>query len=326
MSRKKVLTLPMDDHIDNEHVVKTLRQLAASPILPHIIIYGPSGIGKSHLAKLFIQEYLETHGVSKAEHHKYVLAAPSSDDRGIKFIRTQVRDFAKECHKISSTDVDEVAGPLQIIFMDDCDTLPPLSQQALRRIMEQYDHRTAFVFVAKRINVFTDPIQSRCVLLPMAPVNVYPHAKQLASQFGCNIGPEALDKLVSLSVGNLRQFIQYLQILALVIGDEVVSIENVDMLCDSIPIDKIRILIQAYLTQDKDSIIKICVQMWEMGFPLSDVLNYIQNVSEMYSSYSDKDMLKINECIGMGSVMCIDNHVHLWDMISLFTKNIGVHR
>lgn len=315
--------LPMDEHIDNEPVVKTLRQLASAPTLPHIILYGPSGIGKTHLAKLFIREYLESHGISSAEHHKYVLAAPSSDDRGIKFIRTQVRDFAKECHKIASSDDD--TGPLQIIFMDDCDTLPPLSQQALRRIMEQYDHRTAFVFVAKRINVFTDPIQSRCVLLPMAPVNMYPYAKNLAAEFGCKIGEDALNKLVSLSVGNLRQFIQYLQILSLVLGEDEATCENIDALCDSIPIEKIRKLIYAYLNKDKPATIISCVQLWEMGYPLSDVLNYIQNVSEMYSSYSDEDMLRINECIGMGSVMCIDNHVHLWDMISLFTTHSLSH-
>lgn len=304
--------LPMDSHIDNKDIVEALRQLAGAPVLPHIILYGPSGIGKTNLAKLFIREYLDKFGVPPEEQHKFVLAVPSSDDRGIKFVRTQVRDFAKECHKYGEN------GPSQIIFMDDCDTLPPLSQQALRRIMEQYDRRTTFLFVANRINVFTDPIQSRCVVLRMAPVNVLPYAPALATEFGCKISETALNRLVTLSVGNLRQFIQYLQVLALVLGDKEATEEDIEALCDAPPLADVQELLAAFLSHDKEAVVRVSVKLWESGYPLSDLLNYIQIVCNVYSTYENTDMLKINECVGRGAVMCIDNHVHLWDMISLW--------
>jgi DNA polymerase III delta prime subunit len=320
----------MDSHIDNGDIVETLRQLASASVLPHIIIYGPSGIGKTNLAKLFIQEYLEMHGIPVEEHRKYILAVPSSDDRGIKFVRTQVRDFAKECHKQSSSsssssssgsDIVIHSAPSQIIFMDDCDTLPPLSQQALRRIMEQYDSRTAFIFVANRINVFTDPIQSRCVVLRMTPVNVLPYAGSLAAEFGCSIGATALNRLVTLSVGNLRQFIQYLQVLALVIGAEQEATEtDIEALCDAPPLIEVQQLLGAFLSGNNDNVTRVCIHLWESGYPLSDLLNYIQIVCNVYGTYNNEELLRINESVGRGAVMCIDNHVHLWDMISLWSS------
>jgi len=301
---------PMDTHIDNAEVVATLRSFIHAPVLPHIILYGPSGIGKTHLARMFIQEYFDVHGIPRDQQQKYTLAVPSSDDRGIKFVRTQVRDFAKEYHQGS-----------YIIFMDDCDTLQVLSQQALRRIMEQHDSKTSFIFVANRINVFIDPIQSRCVVLRMTPVNMRPQAIRLAAEAGCNIKPSALSRLVALSVGNLRQFVQYLQVLALVLGDKQAIESDIEELCDAPPVKEIQELLSAHLAGDKLRVITACVLLWEKGFPLPDLLNYIQTVCNVYGGYDNENTLRINECVGRGAIMCIDNQVHLWDMIALFSSN-----
>ncbi len=310
----------MDSHIENAEVVATLRRLAAAPVLPHIILYGPSGIGKTHLARLFIREYLGSRGVPPEKYARHILAVPSSEDRGIKFVRTQVRDFAKETHRIATGEGASSTGtPVsQIILMDDCDTLPVLSQQALRRIMEQHESQTAFIFIANRINVFIDPIQSRCVVLHMTPVNVQPYATRLADEYGCCISTEALNHLVKLSVGNLRQFTNYLHVLSLVLGDREATEKDVEQLCDGPPVAMIQQLLAAYLSGNTNAAVKCCVSLWEAGYPLQDVINYVQIVCNVYVSYDNDEMLRINECVGEGSVMCIDNRVSLWDSIALF--------
>ena len=85
----------------------------------------------------------------------------SDVDRGIKTIREKLADFTRGAPK--------KRGILRWVIIDDADTLPEVSQQALRRPMEQYAHLTCFLFIAKNMECLIHALQSRCQPVCFSP-------------------------------------------------------------------------------------------------------------------------------------------------------------
>jgi DNA polymerase III delta prime subunit len=133
-------------------------------ILPHLMFFGPPGCGKTAMARYFLTAYLLHHGVPREEHKDYILALSSVDDRGIGTVRGQLTEFVRRTRRYKQAKV--------WVWMDDADSVPVVSQQALRRILENYDGQARFLFVASGPEPFIEPLQSRCVMLQFMPVNL----------------------------------------------------------------------------------------------------------------------------------------------------------
>ena len=96
--------------------------------LPHIFITGPPGSGKT----TFLEDLMDLMKKEAPFKIESILWLTSEKDRGIHTIRDKVNDFCKRTHSVPNT--------LRFIVIDDADTLPLISQQALRRPMETYHH------------------------------------------------------------------------------------------------------------------------------------------------------------------------------------------
>ena len=57
-----------------------------------------------------------------------------------------------------------------MIVIDDADTLPLISQQALRRPMETFNHLTRFIFASRHAGHLIEPLRSRCLTLELEPI------------------------------------------------------------------------------------------------------------------------------------------------------------
>lgn len=110
--------------------------------IPHLILIGPPGTGKTSLASVIINE-LDCE----------VLELNGSDERGIDTIREKVKDFAR----IGST-------KMKIIFMDESDYLTADAQGILRKILEEYAGNTRFIFTGN-YDKFIDPLKDRCEVI-----------------------------------------------------------------------------------------------------------------------------------------------------------------
>lgn len=129
--------------------------------LPHIFVTGPPGCGKS----TFLEDYIQMCKNDSPFHVESVLWLSAEKDRGIHTIRDKVTDFCKRAHSKSNS--------LRFIVIDDADTLPLISQQALRRPMEQYSHLTRFIFASRYANNLIEPLKSRCLIIELEPIS--PH-------------------------------------------------------------------------------------------------------------------------------------------------------
>ena len=145
----------LDTYIGNEHLKSKVKVYLESGDLPHLLLYGRAGTGKTTLAKLLVNnidcDYL------------YINA---SDENSVDVVREKVKNFA------STLGFQE----MKVIILDECDYITPNAQAALRNLMETFSKHCRFILTCNFVERIIDPIQSRCQSFQIIP----PDRKQVA--------------------------------------------------------------------------------------------------------------------------------------------------
>ena len=120
--------------------------------IPNIIFHGPSGSGK----RTIVHEFINTIYDNKKDKMKsYVLIVNCAHGKGIKFIREEVKFFAK-------THINYHGGNnFKSIILLNADKLTIDAQSALRRCIEQCSHNTRFFIIVEDKYKLLKPIISR---------------------------------------------------------------------------------------------------------------------------------------------------------------------
>ena len=111
--------------------------------IPHLLLHGIQGSGKTTLAKIIIR-MLNADSIT----------LNASTERGIDVIRQKVIDFAST----QSTNKN-----IKVVFLDEADHLTNDAQTALRNTMETYSRNTRFILTANYLSRIIEPLQSRCI-------------------------------------------------------------------------------------------------------------------------------------------------------------------
>jgi DNA polymerase III delta prime subunit len=141
--------------IGQDKLVEKLNKVLNDP--PNIFISGQYGSGKTTLLHEFISKYFELKG--QEPNYESILWLSSEQDRGIHCVRQSVAEFVR--HRSATP------GIYRWIIVDDADSLPIISQQALRRPMETHSHTTRFIFCSRYPTDLIQPLRSRCMHLEM---------------------------------------------------------------------------------------------------------------------------------------------------------------
>ena len=138
----------LDTYIGNEHLKSKVEIYLESGDLPHLLLYGKAGTGKTTLAKLLVKN-IECD-------YMYINA---SDENNVDTVRTKVKHFAST---IGFKD-------MKIVILDECDYITPNAQAALRNLMETFSKHCRFILTCNYVERIIDPIQSRCQSFQIIP-------------------------------------------------------------------------------------------------------------------------------------------------------------
>ena len=130
--------------------------------IPNIIFHGPNGSGKRTLVTEFIQKIYNN---DKEIIKTYVMNVNCAHGKGIKFVREELKFFAKTHINFKGT------GHFKTIIMSNADKLTIDAQSALRRCIELFSHTTRFFIIIEDRYKLLRPILSRfCEIFIPEPV------------------------------------------------------------------------------------------------------------------------------------------------------------
>jgi hypothetical protein len=302
----------MEAILGQSTTVSFLRSRLTDP--PHIILWGPTGVGKTMLANAWITEQLTAQGVPPTHQTTMTLRLSSADDRGITAIRQRLTEFVRR--------VRPVAGAFAWVLIDDADNLPVVTQQALRRILELHAHQTRFCFIAQSPEHFIEPIQSRCVLLQCMPVPLHAYATELVARHapGITVTPDGLTLMGSLCLGNVRQFTLICAALrATVPAGTTVSDADIQLLVNAPPVTLLLRLQAAIIARDINGITECVLILWSKGYSFEDCIAMLEMVVRIYNGILTSDLQYVLQCCAEGHIFQILNRMTTLDLIAVLS-------
>ena len=221
----------LDNYIGNEHLRSKVKVYIESGDLPHLLLYGRAGTGKTTLAKLLVNnidcDYL------------YINA---SDENSVDVVREKVKNFA------STLGFKE----MKVIILDECDYITPNAQAALRNLMETFSKNCRFILTCNYVERIIDPIQSRCQSFQIIPPDrkeVAVHLNTILTKEGVKSDINDIVTIVNGGFPDLRRVINAAQ--RQVVNDELVIDEGM-----SIQNDYKNQVLDILKTQDKKNSFK----------------------------------------------------------------------
>lgn len=138
----------LEGYIGNDDFKSSLQQWIDSNDIPHLLLCGGAGTGKTTAAKLIVNNI-----------NCDSLYINCSDENGIDTIRDKVKSFASAAS----------FKPQKVVVMDEADFLTINAQAALRNVIETFSLNTRFIFTCNYVERIIDPIQSRTVVFELTP-------------------------------------------------------------------------------------------------------------------------------------------------------------
>ena len=184
----------LDTYIGNEHLKSKVKVYLESGDLPHLLLFGKAGTGKTTLAKLLVNnidcDYL------------YINA---SDERNIDLVRDKLKTFASSIG----------FKPMKVVILDEADYLNVNSAQpALRNLMETFSAHCRFILTCNYVEKIIDPIQSRCQtykIVPPSKKEVALHSKLILEKEEISFDLDDLALVVTAGYPDMRKVINELQ-------------------------------------------------------------------------------------------------------------------
>ncbi|KAK7463409.1 Replication factor C (RF-C) subunit [Stygiomarasmius scandens] len=221
--------------LDNLHyhrgLSNRLKSLAACGDFPHMLFYGPSGAGKKTRITCTLRELFGP-GAEKLKIDQRVFLSPSKRKIEVNIVQSNyhieitpseagnydrlvIQELLKEIAQTQQVDLN-AKQRFKVVIINEADSLSRDAQAALRRTMEKYMSNMRIILCANSTSRLIAPIKSRCLLIRVAAPNgqeMQDVLQYVSKRAGFDLPPEAADKIIDDSNGNLRKAILCLEAL-----------------------------------------------------------------------------------------------------------------
>jgi len=164
--------------------------------IPHLLLSGNAGIGKTTLAKLLFNEL----NVNPLD----ILEINASRTNSVDDVRDRIVNFVQMIP----------FGDFKVVLLDEADYLSPNAQAALRGVMEEYHNTARFVLTCNYPNRIIPALHSRCQGFHIAKIDKIEFTARVAEILmaeGITPDLDILDDYVSATYPDLRKCINMVQ-------------------------------------------------------------------------------------------------------------------
>lgn len=181
------------DFISTPEIKSKVESYIANNDIPHLLLAGQVGSGKTTLAKLLINQL-----------NCDYLMINASDENGVETIRTKIKSFASSAS----------FKPIKIVILDEADFLTPAAQASLRNIIETFAKTTRFILTCNYFDRLIEPLHSRCIrvnLEPPAKVNVATKMVEILDAEGIKYENKDVAEVITKLYPDIRSIVNSLQ-------------------------------------------------------------------------------------------------------------------
>jgi replication factor C subunit 3/5 len=199
----------IEEIVGNTQVISILDNMVQKNSLPHIILFGSSGTGKTSTVLAFAKKIY-----GKLYKHM-ILELNGSDDRGINVVREQIKEFCSTNNNLYK--MFSKKNIYKLVILDEVDSMTLDGQFALRRIIENYTEHTRFCLICNYITKITPALRSRCLAFRFEPLStdfIMDKLYDIMDKEKIDLDDKIIDKIVVKSNGDLRKSINILQCLS----------------------------------------------------------------------------------------------------------------
>ncbi|GAB7354855.1 hypothetical protein MBLNU459_g5231t1 [Dothideomycetes sp. NU459] len=276
----------LDDIVGNTETIERLKIIAKDGNMPHVIISGMPGIGKTTSVLCLARQLLGD------VYKEAVLELNASDERGIDVVRNRIKGFAQK-------KVTLPAGRQKLVILDEADSMTSGAQQALRRTMEIYSGTTRFAFACNQSNKIIEPLQSRCAILRysrLTDTQIVKRLLQICEAEKVEYNDEGIAALVFSAEGDMRQAINNLQ--STNAGFGFIDGNNVFKVVDQPHPIKVQAMIKSCHECRIDEALTSLKELWDAGYSTHDIISTMFKVTKTIPSLSEHAKLEFIKEIG----------------------------
>jgi DNA polymerase III delta prime subunit len=180
----------------DNHQRKQIATWIKDKSIPHLLLSGVAGIGKTTLAKILIHEI----GIEDYD----VLDINASRTNSVEDVRDKITNFVQMIP----------FGPFKVVLLDEADYLSPNAQAALRGVMEEYSQTARFILTCNYPNRIIPAIHSRCQGFHVERVDQTEFTARVATilvEENSEFDLDTLDNYVKVTYPDLRKCINLVQ-------------------------------------------------------------------------------------------------------------------
>lgn len=180
----------------DDHQRKQIATWIKDKSIPHLLLSGAAGIGKTTLAKILVHEL----GIEDYD----VLEINASRTNSVDDVRDKITNFVSMIP----------FGPFKVVLLDEADYLSPNAQAALRGVMEEYHSTARFILTCNYPNRIIPALHSRCQGFHVERTDLTEYTARVATilvEENVEFDLETLDSYVRVAYPDLRKCINLVQ-------------------------------------------------------------------------------------------------------------------